>query len=96
MSAALKLFLTLLSDEKSRKKIFLIVGSIIAGLIGMLLLVFVVLAELNQLDPPKIQLNEAEIQPIFIMESKSKVGFQSHSARAQLSSIRSGQESAMA
>ena len=65
MSAALKLFLTLLSDEKSRKKIFLIVGSIIAGLIGMLLLVFVVLAELNQLDPPKIQLNEAEIQPIF-------------------------------
>ena len=68
MSTALKLLLSLLSDEKSRKKILLIVGSIITGLVGMLLLPFVVLAELNQLDPPKIQLNEAEIQPIFDMD----------------------------
>ena len=68
MSTALKLLLSLLSDEKSRKKILLIVGSIITGLVGMLLLPFVVLAELNQLDPPKIQLDEAEIQPIFDMD----------------------------
>lgn len=55
-----KLLLSLFMDEKTRNRILLIIGSILVGLGCMMILPFVILAQLNQTEPPEIQFDESE------------------------------------
>ena len=53
-AAVVKFLLSLFADEKTRKRILMIVGSIMAGFLCMMILPFVVLSTLNQTEPPEI------------------------------------------
>lgn len=62
-AAVVKFLLSLLADEKARRRILMIIGSVVAGLLCMMILPFVVLSTLNQTDPPEIEIefNESEL-----------------------------------
>lgn len=60
-TAIIKLILQLLSDEKIRKKLFLLTGSIVVGLLGFMIMPFVALSALGQMDAPAFELNLDEM-----------------------------------
>ena len=47
-AALIKLFLSIAADEKARKKLWLILFSVIAGLLGMMCLPFIVLCCMHE------------------------------------------------
>ena len=55
-----KLLLSLFMDEKTRKRILLMIGSILVVLGCMMMFPFMILAQLNQTEPPEIQFDESE------------------------------------
>lgn len=57
-AAIIKLILQMLSDEKTRHRIFLIVASVTVGLLGMLAMPVVVLYTMGQMEAPEIVINE--------------------------------------
>lgn len=60
-TAIIKIILHLLSDEKIRHRIFLILASVIVGILGMLVMPMVVIYTMGQMEPPKITISEEEI-----------------------------------
>lgn len=57
-AAIIKLILQMLSDEKTRHKIFLIVASVTVGLLGMLVMPVVVIYTMGQMEAPEIIIDE--------------------------------------
>ncbi len=57
-TAIIKLILQMLSDEKTRQRLFLVIASIVVGLLGMLVMPFVVLSTMGQMEAPEITLDE--------------------------------------
>ncbi len=55
-TAIIKLILQLLTDEKTRRKLFLLIFSIVVGFLGFLLMPVVVLSTLGKMDAPEIEI----------------------------------------
>ena len=51
-TAIIKLILQMLSDEKNRQRLFLVIASIVVGLLGMMVIPFVVLSVMGEMEPP--------------------------------------------
>ena len=60
-AAIIKIILQLLSDKKTRHRIFLIIASVLVGLLGMLAMPVIVLYTLGQMEPPEITISEEEM-----------------------------------
>ena len=60
-AAIIKIILQLLSDEKTRHRLFLIIASVIVGLLGMLAMPVIVLYTMGQMEPPEITISEEEM-----------------------------------
>ena len=58
-TAIIKLLLQLMTDEKARRKLLLLIGSILAGVLAMLLIPVLALHVMSQMDPPEITLDES-------------------------------------
>ncbi|MBQ9695668.1 MAG: hypothetical protein IJV58_04485, partial [Oscillospiraceae bacterium] len=56
-TAIIKLLLQLLTDEKTRKRLFLLIGSIIVGFMGFLIMPVIVLSTLGQMGTPEIEIS---------------------------------------
>ena len=57
-AAVIKFLISLFADEENRKRILLITGSILAGLLCMMILPFIILAELHQTEPSELLFEE--------------------------------------
>ena len=62
-AAIIKIILQLLSDEKTRHRIYLIIASVLVGLLGMLAMPVIVLYTMGQMEPPEITISEEEMLP---------------------------------
>ncbi|MDE6087689.1 MAG: hypothetical protein K2G25_04820, partial [Oscillospiraceae bacterium] len=51
----IKTIIHILTDEKTRNKVIVLILSIVAGMLGVMLLPFVVLSTLNKTEPPEIE-----------------------------------------
>lgn len=60
-AAIIKIILQLLSDKKTRHRIFLIIASVAVGLLGMLAMPVVVIYTMGQMEPPEITISEEEM-----------------------------------
>ncbi len=60
-TAIIKIILQLLSDKKTRHRVFLIIASVVVGLLGMLAMPVVVLYTMGQMEPPEITISEEEM-----------------------------------
>ena len=60
-AAIIKIILQLLSDKKTRHRIFLIIASVLVGLLGMLAMPVIVVYTMGQMDPPEITISEEEV-----------------------------------
>lgn len=60
-TAIIKLLLQLLADEKTRKKVLLLIGSIVIGFLGFLMMPVVVLSALGQMGTPEFAVNMEEL-----------------------------------
>ena len=58
-TAIIKLLLQLLTDEQTRRKMLILIGSILAGVLVMLLMPVLALHVMSQMDPPQITMNES-------------------------------------
>ena len=60
-AAIIKIILQLLSDKKTRHRVFLIIVSVVVGLLGMLAMPVVVIYTMAQMEPPEITIREEEV-----------------------------------
>lgn len=60
-TAIIKIILQLLSDKKTRHRFFLIIASVVVGLLGMLAMPVVVIYTMGQMKPPEITISEEEM-----------------------------------
>ena len=58
-TAIIKLLLQLLTDEQTRRKLLLLIGSILAEVLVMLLIPVLALHIMSQMEPPEITMNES-------------------------------------
>ena len=60
-AAIIKIILQLLSDKKARHRVFLIIASVVVGLLGMLVMPVIVIYTMGQMEPPEITISEEEM-----------------------------------
>ena len=60
-AALIKLLLSIAADEKARKKLWLILFSVIAGLLGMMCLPFIVLCCMHETSVPEVSISDIDL-----------------------------------